>query len=406
VRRFGVGLIAALAVTACSNDNRPDAYGNVEATEVVVSAQVGGQLTKFAPQEGQTLAAGAVVGAVDATDLNLQRDQAAAQRAVNVARVTEVSRQVPVIEAQRAAAEAQRDAATAQRAVLAGQLEIARRAYERAQRLFAQQATTAQQLDQAERDLRTLENQIKAQDVQIEAQARQVAAHTSQIAAVRAQQQTAAQQVTVAAVQVGQVEDRISKTQITNPTAGTVLVTYAREGEVVAPGQPLYKIADLVTVDVRAYVTETQLASVRVGQKAQVTVDAGDTRQTLDGSVSWVASQAEFTPTPIQTREERADLVYAVKIRVPNQNGVLKIGMPVDVAFGAGGGQCTRLLRRRSKRNLVQPPRSIASRSTWAQASSLASSVRTAPARRHSSASSSRCSSPTPAGRRCSGATW
>ena len=337
MRAFTFACTVALASSACSQPEGPDAYGNVEAIEIVVSAQAGGQLTTFAPQEGQTLDAGAVVGAVDSTEPTLQRDQAAAQQAVNAARVTEVARQVPVIEAQRGAAQALRDAAAAQRAALASQLEIARRVYERTQRLFAQQAATAQQLDQAERDYRTLENQVKAQDQQIEAQARQVAVHTGQIAAVRAQQQTAAQQVTLATAQVGQADDRIRKTQITNPAAGTVLVTYAREGEVVQPGQPLYKIADLDTVDVRAYVTETQLSSVRIGQRAQVTLDAGENRQTLDGEITWVATQAEFTPTPIQTREERADLVYAIKIRVPNQNGVLKIGMPVDVEFGAAG---------------------------------------------------------------------
>jgi membrane fusion protein YbhG len=220
---------------------------------------------------------------------------------------------------------------------LASQLEIARRAQQRTQRLFAQQAATAQQLDQAEREVRTLEHQLEAQHEQIEAQARQVAAHTGQIAAVRAQQETAAQQVTVAAAQIGQADERIRKTQIVNPSAGTVLVTYARAGEVVQPGQPLYKIADLSAVDVRAYITETQLALVRVGQPARVTFDAGNARQALDGWVSWVAAQAEFTPTPIQTREERADLVYAIKIRVANANGVLKIGMPVDVAFGPAG---------------------------------------------------------------------
>jgi HlyD family secretion protein len=163
-----------------------------------------------------------------------------------------------------------------------------------------------------------------------------MAAYTGQIAAVRAQQQTAARQVTVAVVQVGQVEDRIRKAQVTNPAAGTVLVTYARQGEVVQPGQPLYRIADLAAVDVRAYVTETQLASVRVGARAQVTADAGESRRTLDGTITWVASQAEFTPTPIQTREERADLVYAIKIRVANPDGLLKIGMPVDVALAGG----------------------------------------------------------------------
>ena len=130
------------------------------------------------------------------------------------------------------------------------------------------------------------------------------------------------------------MDDRIKRAAITNPSAGTVLVTYAKPGEIVQPGQPLYKIADVGTVDVRAYVTEPQLAAVKVGKQARVSVDAGnDNHQTLNGTVSWVSSQAEFTPTPIQTREERADLVYAVKIRVPNQNGMLKIGMPVDVDF-------------------------------------------------------------------------
>jgi len=109
--------------------------------------------------------------------------------------------------------------------------------------------------------------------------------------------------------------------------------TYARTGEMVQPGQPLYKIADLQAVEVRAYVTEPQLSSVKIGQQAQVTMDAGRGRDVVTGTVSWVSSEAEFTPTPIQTRDERADLVYALKIRVANQNGALKIGMPVDVRF-------------------------------------------------------------------------
>jgi HlyD family secretion protein len=137
--------------------------------------------------------------------------------------------------------------------------------------------------------------------------------------------------VSAADAQVAQVSDRIRRSQVVNPGAGTVLVTYARPGEIVQPGQPLYKIANLDSVDVRAYVTEPQLASVRIGQQARVTVDSGANRQTLGGTVSWVAAQAEFTPTPIQTREERADLVFAFKVRVPNPNGALKIGMPVDV---------------------------------------------------------------------------
>ncbi|PYR49851.1 MAG: hypothetical protein DMF89_11245 [Acidobacteria bacterium] len=165
------------------------------------------------------------------------------------------------------------------------------------------------------------------------AQDRQVAAQAAQIAGARQQHETARTQVAAADAQVSQLDDRIRRSTIANPSAGTVLVTYVRSGEIVQAGQPLYRIADLGTVDVRAYVTEPQLAALKVGTQARVTLDAGDARQTLTGTVSWVSAQAEFTPTPIQTRDERATLVYAVKIRVPNENGVLKIGMPVDVEF-------------------------------------------------------------------------
>jgi HlyD family secretion protein len=325
-------LLAATAI-GCSKAPRPDAYGNVEATEVVVSAQATGQLTTFSVDEGQALAAGAIVGTVDATELTLQRGQLDAQRQSNVSRVAEAASQVQSLIAERDAAQAQHDAAVAQRDGLQAQLEIAQRARERTSRLFALQAATSQQLDQAERDDRVLQQQIAAQDRQIAAQARQVAAHTAQIAAARAQGRTARTQVAAAEAQVAQVSDRIRKADVVNPSAGTVLVTYVKRGEIVQPGQPLYKVADLGAVDVRAYVTEPQLGTIRLGQPAHVSADAGPGRHTLDGAVSWVSSKAEFTPTPIQTRDERADLVYAVKIRVPNRNGVLKIGMPVDVEF-------------------------------------------------------------------------
>src|SRR5262249_49759778 len=125
-----------------------------------------------------------------------------------------------------------------------------------------------------------------------------------------------------------------------NPSAGTVLATYAKAGEIVQPGQPLYRIADLGAVDIRAYVTEPQLAGLRLGGAAQVTIDTnGGARRTLPGTVTWNAAEAEIAPTPIQTREERADLVYAVKVHVANQDGALKIGMPADVMFDAAAPQ-------------------------------------------------------------------
>ena len=334
---FRRDLILALTLlsVACSRGEMPDAYGNVEATEVTVSAEVAGRLIAFDVREGQALMTGAVVARIDPAELQVQRDQAAAQREATESRVDETARQRPVIEAQRATAASQVDAAKAQLSAIDSQLEIARRSLARTERLLAQQAATTQQLDQAERDVRVLEDQAKAQAAQIAAQERQVAMYTGQLAAIDAQRRTATRQATSASAQVAVVEDRLRRTTVTNPAAGTVLATYVEAGEFVQPGQPLYAVADLSAVDVRAYVSETQLASVQVGQQTQITFDVADNRQALTGSVTWIASDAQFTPTPIQTREERADLVYAVKIRVDNSKGQLKLGMPVDVRFGS-----------------------------------------------------------------------
>ncbi|MGE3404219.1 MAG: HlyD family secretion protein [Vicinamibacterales bacterium] len=330
-------LMLALLLVGCAGADEPDAYGNVEATDVLVSAEVAGRLMTFEVDEGQQLDAGAIVGTIDAEPLTLQRTQAEAQRAATASRATEVARQVPVLEAQRAAAEAQRAAADAQRSGLESQLEIARRNLERTRRLREQEAATAQQLDQAERDVRVLEEQVRAQGQQVEAQVRQVAAYEAQIEAVRAQRQTAAQQVASAEAQVAQIDDRIRRSEVRNPSAGTVLATFAEPGELVQAGQPLYRIADLGTVDVRAYVGEAQLSGIRVGQSVQVSFDAGgNARQSLDGTITRIADQAEFTPTPIQTRDERTDLVYAITVRVANPERRLKIGMPVDVDFADG----------------------------------------------------------------------
>ena len=335
-------IAAALLAASCSRGEEPDAYGNVETTQVTVSAEAAGRIVALDVQEGQTLAAAATVGRINPSELELQREQADAQREASESRVDETARQRPIVEAQRSAAAAQVEAARAQLGAITSQLVIAQRALDRTKRLVDQSAATTQQLDQAERDVRVLEEQQRAQRAQIEAYERQVAVHTGQLAAIDAQRRTAARQASSAAAQVGLVDDRLRKTTITNPIDGTVLTTYAEAGEFVQPGQPLYAIANLAVVDVRAYIAETQLASVQVGQLATVTMDVGKetgggdstTRQSLSGKVTWIASEAQFTPTPVQTRDERADLVYAIKIRVDNSKGLLKLGMPVDVQFG------------------------------------------------------------------------
>lgn len=290
----GVSLMLLGALLACGGGDAPDAYGNFEATETVVSAETGGPLLWFTPIEGQQVAPGTTLGVIDTTRLALDRQQLGAQRTAVRARVSESERQIGVLTVQR---------------------EIAGRVYARTRRLYAEQAATAQQLDQAERDYRVLGEQI---------------------AALRAQRNSVTQDVAASDARVAQIAERITKSRISAPFAGTVLATYARAGEYVQPGQPLFRLASLDTLTLRAYVTEPQLAQLKLGQRVQVSVDRRQgERMTVPGTVSWISAKAEFTPTPVQTRDERTDLVYAVKILVQNRDGVLKIGMPADVTLPA-----------------------------------------------------------------------
>ncbi len=294
LRRVFALVFAAPMLLACGRAGEPDAYGNFEANEVVVSAQATGQLRSFLAAEGSQLVRGADVGLVDTTQLALERAGLIAQREATGSRVTEVDRQMGVLSVQR---------------------DVAQRTYERTRRLYEQQAATAQQLDQAERDYRVLGAQIEA---------------------ARAQRAGVAQQLGSSDARVAQIRDLIAKSRIVNPEAGTVLATFAKAGEVVQSGQPLYRIANLDTLTLRAYIGAQQLAAVKLRQRVNVNVDQGDGKLlALPGVVSWIASKAEFTPTPIQTREERADLVYAIKVSVPNQRGLLKIGMPADITLSA-----------------------------------------------------------------------
>ncbi len=316
-------IVAAALAAGCAAPPGPDAYGNVEATSVVVSPEVGGRLVSLDVDEGARLSAGAQVGQVDPASLQLDRDRLRAQRTAVDTGAREAADRIRSLEAQQAAAQAEQSALEAQK-------DIADRAYARVQRLAEQQAATSQQLDQAERESRVFADRLTAQ-------ARQIDALGAQIQAARRAAEGARQQVGVVDAQIAQAEERIGRAAVTNPIDGTVLTTYAEAGEVVQPGQPLYSIADLTTVEVRAYVTEPQLGGLSLGRAARVSVDTGGgERRAVDGAISWIASEAEFTPTPIQTRDERANLVYAVKIRVPNPDGLLKIGMPVDVVFPPG----------------------------------------------------------------------
>jgi HlyD family secretion protein len=286
-----VALLLVLTVGAC-RDAPPDAYGRFESTEVTVAAEASGRLLSLTVEEGARVAAGAVVGLVDTASLAYQRAEVAARREASRSRAREVD---------------------ATLAALASQRTIAERERSRVARLVEANAATAQQDDRARRDADVLRDQE---------------------AGARAARETVEQDARALAAQLAVLDDRLRRSRITSPVAGTVLTRFAEAGEFVQPGTPLFKVAALDTLVLRAYISEAQLGQVALGQSVTVRVDAGkDSLRTLAGRVIWVAGSAEFTPTPIQTRDERVTQVYAVKIQVANADGRLRIGMPADVVL-------------------------------------------------------------------------
>jgi HlyD family secretion protein len=291
--RRGIVGLAAAALAGCGNDE-PDAYGNFEATEVTVAAEVGGRLLAFVLEEGDRVGRDRVVGVVDTVPLVLERDAVVARRAAAQARTREAGATLAALEVQRS---------------------IADRELARTERLLKQAAATAQQGDRAERDARVARDQLDG---------------------ARAARAGARQEVAALDAQVASIDDRLARSRIRSPLAGTVLARYVEPGEFVQPGQPLFKLASLDSLTFRAYVAQAQLTRLRLGQEVRVGVDRADSIVTLPGRVTWIASSAEFTPTPIQTREERADQVYAVKVTVANAEGRLRIGMPGELILATG----------------------------------------------------------------------
>jgi HlyD family secretion protein len=291
--RRGIVGLAAAALAGCGNDE-PDAYGNFEATEVTVAAEVGGRLLAFVLEEGDRVGRDRVVGVVDTVPLVLERDAVVARRAAAQARTREAGATLAALEVQRS---------------------IADRELARTERLLKQAAATAQQGDRAERDARVARDQLDG---------------------ARAARAGARQEVAALDAQIASIDDRLARSRIRSPLAGTVLARYVEPGEFVQPGQPLFKLASLDSLTFRAYVAQAQLTRLRLGQEVRVGVDRADSIVTLPGRVTWIASSAEFTPTPIQTREERADQVYAVKVTVANAEGRLRIGMPGELILATG----------------------------------------------------------------------
>lgn len=289
-------ILSVFMFISCKKENDLyDASGQFEATEVFISAETNGVIKKLDIEEGQQLNAGQYVGFIDSTQLYLTKQQLQAQ-------VKAVLSKQPDIAAQLSS--------------LQEQLQQAKRERDRLQNLVTHKAAPQKQLDDANSQVQIIEKQIKAQK------------STLSINSSSLEQETLPLQA-----QIKQLNDQLKKCKIINETAGTVITKYAEANEMATIGKPLYSIAYLDTITLRAYITGTQLSQIKLNQKVKVLVDeTEDNYKEYQGVIEWISDKAEFTPKTIQTKEERSNLVYAVKISVPN-DGFLKIGMYGEVKF-------------------------------------------------------------------------
>ena len=305
---WGIGIIL-LAGSCTQKKIDTDASGVFESDEVIVSAEQNGKLLYFPIQEGDTLAKGARVGDIDMSNTVLQKQQIEATIAALGEKTTNPRPQTELVKRQLAVQESQ----------LAQQL----REKTRTENLLKADAATQKQLDDINSAIDQLEKQIAVNKQQIALDKSNIATQNRTIYSEQAPLEKSA----------AQIQDNIDKGQIINPVKGTVLTKYALQGEMTTTGKALYKIANLDTLTLRAYVTGSQLTQVKLGQACKVYSDQGaDQYREYPGQVYWISDKSEFTPKTIQTRDERANLVYAVRIHVKN-DGFLKLGMYGEVKF-------------------------------------------------------------------------
>ncbi|CAM3654905.1 HlyD family efflux transporter periplasmic adaptor subunit [Flavobacterium gelidilacus] len=281
--------LITLGFISCNKDNNEaDAYGNFEATEVTISSEANGKIEFLKAEEGNVIDKDFVVGQIDTIQLYLSKQQLMASKN------TIYSKSANVL---------------SQRSVLNEQLKTTLIEQKRIKNMFAESAATKRQVDEVNGKVSVLQQQIKS---------------------VATQNAPIINEVNSIEVQIEKINDQLKKAKIINPIKGTVLAKYAEPNEITAFGKPLYKIADLSEMTLRVYFSETQLASIKMGQEVTVSIDNNDGTKSYKGIISWISSSAEFTPKVIQTKEERVNLVYAVKVMVKN-DGSLKIGMPAEV---------------------------------------------------------------------------
>lgn len=293
MKRIFICCTLPLLAAACGRNGDFDATGTFEATEVVVSAEAAGRILRFDAEEGDRLEAGRQVGAIDTVQLYLQKLQLERQRASVVSNRPDIAKQVASLREQIAKQQTER---------------------RRVENLLRDGAATTKQLDDIDAQIKVLDGQLEAQLSTLRNNAASIDENSSSIE-----------------LQIARIEDQLAKCRIASPVAGTVLAKYSEAGELASVGRPLMKIADLDRIYLRAYFTSDQLAALKLGQEVTVTADfGGDSRIDYPGRIVWIASESEFTPKTIQTRDSRANLVYAVKIAVEN-DGRLKIGLYGEV---------------------------------------------------------------------------
>lgn len=290
-------VIPVIFLLSCDRNHKSDAYGNFEAFDVIVSAQSNGQLNMLNIEEGMKINSGDTIGLIDTIDLSLKREQLINQQKVVLARLRNIDAQISVQQQQK-------------KNILVDK--------KRVDNLMKDGAATQKQADDIQGSLDLLEQQIRSSEVQKES--------------VRAELGTLE-------TQVKQVEESIRKCYIISPLTGTVLVKFAEAGEITGMGKPVCKIANLDELELKVYISGDQLPYLKLGQTVEVLIDKDNNGySTLPGTVSWISSKAEFTPKTIQTKKERVNLVYATKVKVPN-DGTLKIGMPGEVNFMPAGSE-------------------------------------------------------------------
>lgn len=293
MKRIFIYCALPLLTAACGRSGDFDATGTFEATEVVVSAEATGRILRFDAEEGDVLEAGRQVGAIDTVQLYLQKLQLERQRASVVSNRPDIAKQAASLREQIAKQQTER---------------------RRVENLLRDGAATTKQLDDIDAQIKVLNGQLEAQLSTLRNNAASIDENSSSID-----------------LQIARIEDQLAKCRIASPVAGTVLAKYSEAGELASVGRPLMKVADLDRIYLRAYFTSDQLAGLKLGQEVTVTADfGGDSRIDYPGRIVWIASESEFTPKTIQTRDSRANLVYAAKIAVEN-DGRLKIGLYGEV---------------------------------------------------------------------------